>query len=141
MIQCDADGCCEEWYHYKCQNLTDDVVTRIDKYACVGCRTTGLGVTTYKTSNRSGEDASGSSSNKEPEDQIQPVVGAKCKVDPEVSSNASKKNARMASKAASIEIPVHCEDEGPDEHAVARADDKGEDSRVFDDEEADENDH
>lgn len=139
MIQCNADGGCERWYHYTCQDMTEDMVARITTYACADCTFWGEAETTYKDLEGQDEDASERRSNEASEDQDQPVVGDKRKVAPESGSKAKEKKARVASKAVSSEIPVDCEDAGSNEHTVARANDRRHEDNDHEDKENDGN--
>lgn len=46
MIGC--DGGCDNWFHGKCVNITEEDGKLIDKYICPNCMAKGIGITTWK---------------------------------------------------------------------------------------------
>jgi COMPASS component SPP1 len=46
MIGC--DGGCDNWFHGKCVNISEEDGKLIDKYICPNCEKKGIGITTWK---------------------------------------------------------------------------------------------
>jgi hypothetical protein len=95
MIKCNADGGCGDWYHYRCEDLTEELVARIQNYACKSCIASGLASTTFKAVD--GEAAADGSANgpdyEEPstaggkrevtlQSALEPTMGTKTKMSP-----------------------------------------------------------
>jgi hypothetical protein len=58
MIECNA---CGDWNHHRCEELTEELVARIQLYACKDCIASGLASTKYKAGD--GEAAADGSAN------------------------------------------------------------------------------
>lgn len=102
MIMCDQNTCCEGWYHYTCEGLSETLVSSITQYACRGCDAAGTARTTYKGKREDGgEDAVEGGAADMPGKQHSSITGSKRKAS--VLSSVSHQEHQKAKKPRSDE--------------------------------------
>jgi hypothetical protein len=109
MIECSAEGGCGDWNHYRCEELTEELVSTIQHYACKDCVASGLASTTFKAVG--GEVAADGFANGQDYEEtstaegkhkvalqptLEPAIGTKTKMSPSSPQEASSGNAAPA---------------------------------------------
>jgi hypothetical protein len=106
MIKCSAEGGCGDWNHYRCEDLTEELVSTIQQYACKDCMASGLASTTFKAVD--GDVAANGFANDQDYEETSttgekrkvalqstsvPAIGTKTKMSPSSPQEASSGNA------------------------------------------------
>jgi hypothetical protein len=121
MIKCNAEGGCGDWNHYRCEDLTEELVASIKNYACKSCVADDLAHTTFKTVD--GEAAADGSANG-PDYEETSTAGGMRKValqstlEPPIGTKTKMSPSSPQGKSSGDAAPIR-HDNGPDEASGA----------------------